>query len=305
MMHRVVSLVCLAVLLPLGGCASSAPRQSALAADVDAACGGAAWRARRALAADLTVRRRDGAPDLHGTLLYDTRDYRLVVQFSAPHGGLTSCGFDGHSIWVDAPGGLIFDGWPSDLQWAAVVAVPYRLTQSTLSVREVQALSVTGTRYRVAEVGRPADGPGLSALLVDANTLLPSGCMPVRAAGFSADAFPPSYGFVYAQFARCQDVTLPTCWCIRAWNARTGISAAAPIASVILKNPRFVDPDPLMFDPPTLQSTEPVPGQATRADSPGVDIAAVKPVLTQARPHRAHDNQTLVVARVLEEPRHE
>jgi hypothetical protein len=276
MMHRPITVICFAaVLIPLEGCGSSAPPQSRLAFNVDAASGGAAWRARHALAADLTVRRRDGAPDLHGALLYDTRNDRLVVTFPSPGGGMTTCGYNGNSLWVDAPAGAIVDGWPTDLQWAACVAVPYRLMQRTLRVREFQPLLVAGARYRVAELGRPADGPARCALFVDPDTLLPRGCMPVRTAALPADPFPPAYGFVYDQFAQCEDVTLPTRWSIRAWNARTGISPGPPIASVILENPRFVDPEPLMFDPPTPESVELVPGRATSEGSPRLEGVAL------------------------------
>ncbi|HEY2586200.1 MAG TPA: hypothetical protein VGI81_10595, partial [Tepidisphaeraceae bacterium] len=152
-----------ALLLALAGCASLPSPRDNLIAEVDAACGGPAWRCRNALRGEVTVRRA-GRPDLNGVMTYDVRGNRLVLEFPAAAGCLTSFGFDGHGVWIDCPS--TFDGadWPAVLQWASWVAVPYRLTDPSIRAREVQPTRLAGVTCRVAELERPADGPGACAL---------------------------------------------------------------------------------------------------------------------------------------------
>ena len=238
------------------GCATPAVPRERLAADIDAACGGPAWRQRQALAADVTIR-REGAPDLRGSLLYDTRRDRLVIDFLGPRGGLASFGFDGSTLWADGPDHTGFDDWLKILQWARWVAVPYRLTDRAFRVREVQPLYLAGGSYRVAEIQRPADGPALCALFIDSGTLRPRGAVPVFAANVPRDTVSPAYGLAYEQFSLCQNVWVPTRWSVWDWNALAGIGTHGPVARVILDHPRFVEPDPAQFTPPRSETALP------------------------------------------------
>lgn len=235
------------------GCSPAPVPGGRLAGDIDAACGGPAWRQRQALAADMTIH-REGHRDLRGFLLYDTRSDRLVIEFLGPHGGLTSFGFDGSTLWADGPDASEFNDWAKILQWARWVAVPYRLTESAFRVREVQTLFLAGRSYRVAEIQRPADGPALCALFVDPATLRPRGAIPVSPANLPADTVAPAYGLAYEEFSLCQDVSVATRWSVWDWTARTGIGAHGPVATVVLDQPRFVEPDPLQFTPPRRES---------------------------------------------------
>lgn len=211
------------------GCAAPAAPRGRLAADIDAACGGAGWRQRHALAADVTIR-REGHADLRALLLYDTQRDRLVTEFLGPRGGLTSFGFDGSTLWADGPDASGFDDWVKILQWARWVAVPYRLTNSAFRVRELHPLLLAGESYRVAEIQRPADGPALCALFIDPGTLRPRGAVPVSPADLPIDAIAPAYGLAYEQFSLCGDVSVPTRWSVWDWNARTGIGRHGPVA---------------------------------------------------------------------------
>ena len=240
-------------LFMLLGCAPSAVPRGRLAADIDTACGGPAWRQRQALAADVTIR-REGHADLRGSLLYDTRRDRLAIEFLGPRGGLTSIGFDGNTLWADGPHDSRFDDWVKLLQWARWVAVPYRLTDSAFRVREVQPLFLAGGSYRIAEIQRPADGPALCALFIDPGTLRPRGAVPVFSADLPTDTVAPAYGLAYEQFSVCQDISVPTRWSVWDWNARTGIGTHGPVATVMLDHPRFVEPDPARFTPPRPES---------------------------------------------------
>jgi hypothetical protein len=253
--HRSATLafVSAAGLFVLLGCAPPAAPGRRLAADIDAACGGPAWRQRQALAADVTIR-REGHPDLRGLLLYDTRRDRLVIEFLGPRGGLTSFGFDGSTLWADGPDASGFDDWVRILQWARWVAVPYRLTDSAFRMRELQPLFMARGSYRVAEIQRPADGPVLCALFIDPGTLRPRGAVPVPPADLPTDAIAPAYGLAYEQFSLCQDVSVPTRWSVWDWNARTGVGMHGPVATVMLDHPRFVEPDPAQFTPPRPES---------------------------------------------------
>ena len=253
-----------AALLWLLGCTATKAPPSALAAEVDAACGGAAWRDRHALSADVTVSRK-GCRDMRGRLLYDIGFNRLVVEFPAPGGGVASCGFDGHSVWVDCPSDSGCADWPAILQWAAWVSVPYRLTDPSIRVREVQPISVAGATYRVAELRRPAVGRGVCALYVDQSDFRPRGAVPVCPAGAAPDDIPGGYGFAYEEFGVCDNVPVPMRWSVWPWQARTGISAAGPVASISLENPRFVYPDPTLFDAPRNGSTKPPAGTVSPA----------------------------------------
>ena len=244
------------------GCAPPAVSGGRLAADIDAACGGAAWRHRQALAADVMIR-RDGHADLRGSVLYDTRRDRLVIEFLGPRGGLTSYGFDGSTLWADGPDDSRFDDWIKLLQWARWVAVPYRLTDRAFRVREVQPLVVAGGSYRVAEIQRPDDGPALCALFIDSGTLRPRGAVPVSPAELPTDTIAPAYGLAYEQFSICGDVSVPTRWSVWDWNARTGIGTHGPVATVMLDHSRFVEPDPAQFSPPRRESALPCPSGRT------------------------------------------
>lgn len=235
------------LLLLVVGCISNATPRKGLEQEVDAACGGPAWRTRYALAADLVVQHNDGTPDVHATVLYDTRNNRLVMQFPVLHGGVSRCGFDGQSLWLDSPDGTAPAGWPADLQWTAYVAVPYRLTAPTLHVREAQPVSIAGEPYRVAELQRPAEGPGACALYIDPGTLRPRGGVPVCTAGKGET---PAYAFAYDGFDRLEDVVLPTHWSVWNWDPITGVQSSGPVATVTLDNPRFVEPAPSLFLPP-------------------------------------------------------
>lgn len=259
------------------GCAPPAAPRGRLAADIDVACGGAAWRQRHALAADVTIR-RDGHPDLRGLLLYDTRRDRLVIEFPGPHGGLTSCGFDGSTLWADGPDASGFDDWARILQWARWVAVPYRLTNSAFRVKEVHPLLMAGESYRVAEIQRPTDGPALCALFIDPGTLRPRGAVPVSPADQPIDAIAPAYGLAYEQFSVCEDVSIPVRWSVWDWNARAGIGRHGPVATVMLDNPRFVEPDPVQFSPPRLESALPsTSGPTESRGMPVKELAGANP----------------------------
>jgi len=267
---------CVPVLFTLVSCtsSSSAPR-CGLAAEVDAACGGPAWRGRHALEADITVRRA-GRPDLHGVMFYDIRRDRVVVRFPAKGGGLASCGFDGHALWIDCPFDSEYGDWPTVLQWATWIAVPYRLIEPSLRVREVQPIFVAGTTYRVAELERPAQGWGMCAIYIERGGLCPRGAVPVCPAGVAPGTYPKTFGFTYDEFSVCDDVLVPTRWSVWPWEPRTGLSTAGPVASITLADPRFVEPDPVLFDAPRDGSTRRTPepalsGRQTHLEEAGGD----------------------------------
>ena len=245
-------------LFTLLGCATPAAPPGRLAVEIDSACGGPAWRHRRALAADVMIR-RDGHADLRGSLLYDTRRDQLVIEFLSPHGGLTSVGSDGSTLWADGTDASAFYEWVKIMQWARWVAVPYRLTDSAYRVREVRPLSLERRSYRIAEVESPPDGRALCALFIDPTTLRPRGAVPVLPANVPTDGVVPAYGLAYEQFSVCKDVSVPTRWSIWDWNAHTGIVAHGPVASVTLDHLRFVQPDPARFTQPRPESTVTLP----------------------------------------------
>lgn len=265
LLTNLVSIAATAAVFVLVGCHASPVSHGRLPAAVDEACGGSAWRHHFALAADVTVHRsgRADPPDLRGALLYDTRENRLVVRFATPYGGEASCGFDGHTLWVDDPGNAGSGDWPTALQWLTWVAVPYRLTEPVLRVREVEPVSIARARFRVAEIQLPADGPVICALFVDPDTLQLRGGIPVRPAGLAPDTVSTAYAFAYEQFAFCEDVTLPTRWSVWTWDARAGIGTRGPVASVTLDNPHFVEPDPARFAPPSSGSARLFPPAAS------------------------------------------
>ena len=244
---------CIAIaILGLIGCASSPTPRHGLAADVDASCGGPAWRDRYGLTADLTVRRA-GHPDLRGVMFYDVRGNRLMLRFPAKSGGVVSCGFDGHTLWIDG-----FDpeygDWPTLLQWASWVAVPYRLTEPSLLVRETQPIGVDGATYRVAELQRPSQGSGLCALYIEQDNLRPRGAIPLRQTGIAPDVSGHAFGFAYDELGAYENVLIPIKWSVWPWDPRVGLSPAGPVASITLHSPRFVVPDPDLFEPPRHDS---------------------------------------------------
>lgn len=262
------SSVCLQVvaMAALCGCGPSKPPPSTgLTADVDAACGGPAWRGRRALSADITVSRQ-ARPDLHGQMLYDIPGNRLVLQFPVQGGGLASCGLDSQSMWLDCPFDINYAGWPHVLQWANWVAVPYRLTDTSIRAREVQPVSVAGESYRTVEIERPADGPGVCVLYVTPGALRPRGAVPECPAGVHCDSVPGAYAFAYLSYDLCDDVVVPTRWSVWTWDAQSGVSAAGPVASISLQNLRFVDPDPSLFDVPVGEEIRRLPRAQTPTD---------------------------------------
>jgi hypothetical protein len=238
------------IMMALCDCGPTQAPAAGLSADVDAACGGPSWRRRHALAADITVRRA-GRADIDGQLLYDIRGNRLVIQLPIRDGeGLASFGVDANRLWRDGPLDLDYADWTNALQWAAWVAVPYHLTEPTLRVHELQPISVVGARYRVAEIERPAEGPGLCILYVSPDVLHPRGAVPVCAACNGTGQMASVYALKYERFELCDDVTVPSRWSVWPWDAHSGVSEAGPIASVELQNLRFVDADPSLFESP-------------------------------------------------------
>lgn len=235
--------------LSIAGCAWAPSHRGSLADEVDASCGGPAWRDRHALAASLTVHRVD-RPDVRGRMFYDVRGNRLTLQFPSASGGLISCGFDGQSLWIDSPPDADCGDWPTMLQWASWVAVPYRLTEPELRVREMQTVAIAGITYRVAELERPGRDNGSCALFVDRATLTPRGGVPLRPAGCGSGICPPTFGFAYDEFYDRENILIPTRWSVWSWDPRTGISPAGPNASIVLDNPQFVEPDPSIFESP-------------------------------------------------------
>jgi hypothetical protein len=262
--HTRLFCICAAALFALPGCGTSRVPHSGLAVGVDAACGGAVWREQHALSAGVTISRKD-LPDLHGTMLYEVRGNRLLIQFPAQGGGLASCGFDGHTLWIKGPIDSDYAEWPVILQWVAWVAVPYRLTGPSLRVREVRPITVAGATYRVAELDLPAYGRGICALFVEQGALRPSGVVPLRPGGIAPDAMPSDYAFAYEAFDVCDDVLVPTRWAVWPWDARGGVSAGGPIASISLRKLRFVYPDPDIFDAPGGEATNPAAHDEGRA----------------------------------------
>jgi hypothetical protein len=207
-------------------------------------------------------------------MFYDIRGNRLLVRFPSKSGGQASCGFDGRGLWVDCPFDSDCGDWPMVLQWAACVALPYRLTEPSLRVREVRPISVAGATYRVAELERTADGPGVCALYVERGGLRPRAAVPVCPAGLAHGAVPEAFGFAYDEFSICGDVTVPTRWSIRRWDARDGLSAAGPVASITLHHPCFVYPDPALFDAPRGESTKQFPNAMTPGRSRHLEEAS-------------------------------
>lgn len=245
-------------LVAMLGCASTKAPPNALAAEVDAASGGAAWRSRHALAANITVS-RPGRPDLHGRMLYETRDNRLVLQFQAQGGGFASGGLDSRSLWLDCPLDADYADWPRILQWASWVAVPYRLTDPSLRARTMQPVSIGGTAYGIVELERPADGRGRCALYVEPGDFRLRGVVPIRPTGLAPAEMPAAYAFAYEAFDFCDDVLVPARWSVWPWDAGGGVSPAGPVASITLQDLRFVDADPSLFDPPTGDATKRLP----------------------------------------------
>ena len=255
------------------GCATPAAPRDRLAADIDSACGGPVWRRHQALAANVTIR-QEGHPALRGSLLYDTCGDRLEIEFLSPRGGLTSVGFDGSTLWADGPDASEFCEWVRIVQWARWVAVPYRLTDSAVRVREVRPLFLGRESYRVAEIQRPADGPVLCVLFVDPRTLRPRGAVPELPADLPTGAVAPAYGLVYEQFSICEDILVPTSWSVWDWNARTGIDTHDPVATVKLDHLRFVKPDPAQFTPPRSEFTVTLPSAPAETHRAHVDEVA-------------------------------
>lgn len=245
-----------AVFIAVAGCASSQPKPHGLPADVDAACGGPAWRQQAALEADLTIRRK-GQPDLTGVLFYDIRGDRVALEFPASGGGLASFGFDGQSVWMDSPGQVEYGQWPTVVQWATCVGVPYRLTDPSLRVREMHPVSVGGVTYRIAEIQHRGPASGACALYVRQHDLLPRGAVPISSVGIAQGGGPNMFGFAYEDFAPLEGVTVPMRWSVWQWDARRGVSEVGPIASITLNRPRFVHPHPQIFEAPGAESRRP------------------------------------------------
>jgi hypothetical protein len=274
--HTRLLCICAAALFLLPGCGTTRPPRSELAVRVDSACGGAHWREQHALSAGVTISRQ-GRPDLHGTMFYDIRGNRLLIQFPAQGGGLTSCGFDGQTLWVKGPIDSDYVEWSAILQWVTWVAVPYRLTGPSLRVREVRPITVAGATYRVAELDLAADGRGVCALFVEQGALCPRGVVPVRPDGVAPDAMPSAYAFVYEVFDNCDEVLVPTRWSIWTWDAREGVTADGPIASISLSGLRFVYPDPEIFNAPDGEVTNPAAHAKSRARRGQLEVSSDTP----------------------------
>jgi hypothetical protein len=244
-----------AALLTLVGCQTATPTYKNLAADVDAACGGPEWRSRHALEAEVVIERANH-PDMKGLMTYDVRENRLALQFPTSS-GFASFGFDGHCMWIDCPSDFACSDWPTLLQWTSWVAVPYRLTDPTLRIREVKPVTMGSASYRVAEINRPAEGPGSCVLCIESVDLRPRIVRPMFTAGMTRESEEGLFAFTYEQFSRCDSVPIPTKWTIRRWNARSEVTTTAPIASITLRRLRFVEVNSLVFAAPSDESEGP------------------------------------------------
>ena len=244
-----------AAFLALTGCTSSQPKLHGLAADVDAACGGPAWRQHTALQVDITVRRK-GQPDLTGVLFYDVHGHRVVLEFPASGGGLALFGFDGKSLWIDSTAQLEYGQWPALVQWATCVGVPYRLTDPALRVREMSPVSVGGTTYRVAEIQQHGSESGACALYVGQHEMLPRGAVPISSAGIAKRGALKMFAFAYDNFVPLEGARVPIRWSVWQWDAQ-GVSEIGPVASIALNRPQFVHPHWEIFDAPGAESLRP------------------------------------------------
>ena len=253
----VVKLACVhaGAAVALAGCAASTPTHDNLMTEVDTACGGPQWRHQHALQAEVTIRRA-GQSDWNGLMTYDVRGNRLTLTFPASSDSHASFGFDGSGLWIDCPSNFECREWPTLLQWASWVAVPYRLTDPDLRVREVEPVSIDGVSYRVAELERPSQGRGVCALYVEPHTLRPRIARPVCPPEMTSHEASALFAFTYDQFSTCGLVQVPTKWSIWGLNARQGQSTTAPVASVTLQRLHFVDIDPLVFEPPLDESAD-------------------------------------------------
>jgi hypothetical protein len=233
----------------LTGCSSSKTPQSSLAAEIDSACGGADWRSRDAFSATVKVSRAT-RPDIQGVLFYDIHGNRLVVQFLTTSGATASCRYNGQTLWVRCPVDSICEDWPTLLRWLSWVAVPYRLTEPSLDLRETRPIFVQGKTYRVVIVQRPQAGNGICAVFINQGTLLPSGIVPVCPANVRPGAMPVSNGLAYEKFGVCDDMLVPTQWSVWRWQPGNGVTGSAAIGTISLQDVRFVFPDPLIFEAP-------------------------------------------------------
>jgi hypothetical protein len=229
---------------------------------VEAAHGLAAWRDRRAVAADIDVS-FGREPLFSGGLLYDvhTGRVRLDVRDTA------ILFFDGERCWISPATADVPGARHHLLMWPALMAAAFRLRDPGTRLETTGPRALDGIQHETALLtfdagagGSPGDwfvlyeDPETNRLAAIAYAVTWAGMAPA-----AAGRGPRS--IVYRDFVTIDGVTLAQRWTFHRWSADEG-PHGDPIGSATLGNLRFVEPVPRAFAVPADVREDRLPPQA-------------------------------------------
>ena len=229
------------------------------AAPIERAHGLEAWRAKRALQAQITVE-FDGKRVLEGTMLFETGAGRCRMELKTGQVLV----WDGRKAWV-GPAGAAFPGARFHLlTWPYFLAAPMKLRDPGAILTEAGSMSLHGRPLPAAKL---TFGAGVGDTPDDWYIVYRN----PETQRLKAMAYIATYGrprqeaekephlIQYDDHVDVEGVKLPRRWTFWNWSADQG-SRGEPIGSVELSNLTFVTPSPDAFLKPEGASEDALPG---------------------------------------------
>ena len=217
-----------------------------------------AWRAQRALAADLVVK-LGGKTMLAGSLQFETIGGRSRIDLIDG----TSFVFDGKDAWTSPATSTKPMGRFHVLTWPYFVAVPYKLRDRGTNLVELGGKSLDGRSYWAGKLTfRPGVGDTPDDWYVvyadfTSNRLYALAYI-ITYGKAAAEAQKKPHAITYHDFVDVDGVPIATGWRFWHWDDRQGITGE-PIGRAQLTNVRFVVPAADAFTRPVDARREELP----------------------------------------------
>jgi hypothetical protein len=209
-----------------------------MARDIDNASGGAIWRDVGGLTCNISVTPVD-EPAFNGQLVYHVSTHRFVIQ-RLHEGALEQVGYREGRLWTRAVTPDDLDLWMRMVVYASFVAVPFDLVDSSVTVRELQPMTLGGESYRIGVIDRPSAG-GKWAIYIGQDDRIPRALTPLAPeTGIDpadADSQAKGYAVVCEKIVTVGGIGLPSRWTVRSWDSQHGIGER--VAVVELSDPSF------------------------------------------------------------------
>jgi len=216
------------------GCHSPSP----MAREIDFASGGANWRDKGGLTCRISVTPVD-QPAFAGQLVYHVSTHRFVIQ-RLHDGALEQVGYREGRLWTRAVPPDDLNQWMQLIVYASFVAVPFDLVDSSVTVRELQPMTLGGESFRIGLIDRPSAG-GKFAIYIGHDDRIPRALTPLPPKTDTDNSDPESqakgYAVVYEKIVTIEGIALPSRWTVRSWDSRQGVGQ--PVAVVELSDASF------------------------------------------------------------------